>query len=161
MSKILAGLAVILLGALIFITFSGSGSAPALTFKSSTGEQLSLNLPKKPVLVTFWATTCPGCIASMPELEKLKNKLGDRFELLAISMDYDPAEQVDAFIKANPYPFVFIKDLDNSYSESFGGIKVTPTTYLIAPNGNIVYQKLGDTDMAFLEERIIQLSPQL
>lgn len=97
----------------------------------------------------------------MPSLAELKNALGDRFELLSISMDYDPATQVDAFIKAHDYPFNFIKDTDGSLSRAFGDIKLTPTTFLIAPNGNIVYRKIGDTDMTHLRERIEKLSPQL
>lgn len=135
--------------------------APKLEVALNSGETINLNLPKKPILVNFWATSCPGCIAEMPHLTQLKNELGDRFEILAISMDYDPAEQVDAFIKANNYPFNFIKDLDGSFSQAFGGIKLTPTNFLVAPNGNIVYQKIGDPDFAFLKRRIEQLSPQL
>lgn len=135
--------------------------APKLEVALNSGETINLNLPKKPILVNFWATSCPGCIAEMPHLTQLKNELGDRFEILAISMDYDPVEQVDAFIKANNYPFNFIKDLDGGYSQAFGGIKLTPTNFLVAPNGNIVYQKIGDPDFAFLKRRIEQLSPQL
>lgn len=161
MTKVFAGLVVALVGIVLFFSFSGGAKAPNINLTASNGEQMDLSLPKKPVLVNFWATTCPGCIAKMPSLAELKNELGDRFELVAISMDYDPANQVDAFIKAHNYPFNYIKDTDGSLSQAFGDIKLTPTTFLIAPNGNIVFQKIGDTDMAFLKKRIIELSPQL
>lgn len=160
-AKLFAGLVIVLIGTLLFFTLSGGEKAPAVTVTASNGEIMALNQPKKPVLVNFWATSCPSCISKMPDLAKLKNQFGDRVEMLSISMEYDPASQVDAFIKANPYPFNFIKDTDGALSKAFGGIMLTPTTFLIAPNGNIVYRKIGDSDFEFLYKRIDQLSPQL
>jgi thiol-disulfide isomerase/thioredoxin len=159
-TKLFAGLVLILIGSLLYFTLSGGEKAPAIQAQLNTGEQISLNLPKKPIIVNFWATSCPSCVAKMPDLAKLKEEFGDRFEILAISMDYDPKNQVDAFVRANPYPFNFIQDTDGAFSEAFGQIRLTPTTFLIAPNGNIVYRKIGDSDFAFLRERIEQLSPQ-
>lgn len=155
------GLVVVaLVGFLIYFTLSGGEKAPSVTVEASDGQVLDLSLPKKPVLVNFWATSCPSCISKMPDLAKLKADYGDRFELLAISMDYDPPQHVANFIAANPYPFNFIQDSDGALSEAFGKIRLTPTTFLIAPNGNIVYRKIGDADMALLNTRIDQLSPQ-
>jgi thiol-disulfide isomerase/thioredoxin len=160
-TQLFAGLVIALIAAVLFFTLSGGEKAPNVQVSLANGEQIAFNLPKKPILVNFWATSCPSCVSKMPGLAELKNQLGDRFEIVAISMDYDPANQVDAFIKANPYPFNFIKDTDGALSKAFGDIKLTPTTFLIAPNGNIVYRKIGDSDFNFLRNRIEQLSPQL
>lgn len=159
-TKLFAGLVVVLVGTLFYFNLSGGEKAPAVEVKLNSGEQISLNAPKKPILVNFWATSCPSCVAKMPDLAKLKEEFGDRFEILAISMDYDPKNNVEAFIRANPYPFNFIQDTDGALSEAFGKIRLTPTTFLIAPNGNIVYRKIGDSDFEFLQQRINQLSPQ-
>lgn len=159
-TKWLGGLIIAIVIAIAFLTLSGGEKAPAITITASDGQPLALNQPNKPVLVNFWATSCPSCISKMPSLAKLKNELGDRFELVTISMDYDPANQVDAFINAHNYPFNFIKDTDGALSEAFGKIRLTPTTFLIAPNGHIIYRKIGDTDMTYLRERIEKLSPQ-
>ncbi len=160
-TKLFAGLVIALVAAVLFFTLSGGEKAPSVQVSLANGEQIAFNLPKKPILVNFWATSCPSCVSKMPEMAELKNQLGDRFEIVAISMDYDPANQVDAFVRANPYPFNFIKDTDGALSKAFGDIKLTPTTFLIAPNGNIVYRKIGDSDFEFLRNRIEQLSPQL
>jgi thiol-disulfide isomerase/thioredoxin len=114
----------------------------------------------KPVLVNFWATTCPTCIEEMPDMAKMKQQLGDRFELIAVAMDYDPKEQVAKFIQSNPYPFVFTHDQDGSLAKAFGDIKLTPTTFLIAPNGKIVYQHIGVIHFDQVTQRIEQMSPQ-
>lgn len=161
--KLFGGLVVILLGSLLYFTvFSdGLGKAPAVQITAPDGQVIHLEKPLKPVLVNFWATSCPGCISEMPEMAKMKQALGDRFEIVAISMDYDPKEQVEKFVQANPYPFIFTMDTDGSMSKAFGDIKLTPTSFLIAPNGNIVYQKIGIIDFEPVTERIKQMSPQL
>lgn len=161
--NVFSALVVVLLGALLYFTvFSdGLGKAPEVLVKTADNQALNLSYPKKPVLVNFWATSCPGCIEKMPELASMKQRLGDRFTLVAVSMNYDPVEQVQNFINKNQYPFDFVMDTDNQIAEAFGGVLLTPTSFLIAPNGNIVYQKIGDVDMPMLETRIKQLSPQI
>lgn len=162
-SRILTLTAVVLLGALVYFTvFSeGLGTGPNITVKNNQGEEINLSKPMKPVLVNFWATTCPTCISEMPDMAEMKRELGDRFELITVAMEYDPKTQVESFIKANPYPFVFIMDEDGKIAKAFGDILLTPTTFLIAPNGKIVYQHIGIMHFDQIKERIKQLSPQL
>ena len=161
-SKIFGLFVILLLGALLYITvFSdGLGKAPPISVTSSQGETIVLNKPMKPVLVNFWATSCPGCIKEMPELAKMKQALGDRFEVVAVSMDYDPINQVEKFIKANPYPFTFVMDTDGEIAKAFGEIQLTPTNILIAPNGSIKLFKVGEPDFDNLAEMIKKMSPQ-
>lgn len=161
-SKLFGLLVVILLGTLLYFTvFSdGLGKAPQVSVKTAQGE-LDLSLPKKPVLINFWATSCPGCIAEMPHLADMKRELGDRFELVAVSMQYDPATQVQTFIDNNPYPFTFVMDTDGKIAQAFGDVLLTPTSFLIAPNGNIVYRQIGEVQFDLVKQRIKQMSPQL
>lgn len=162
-SKIFGLFVVGLLATLLYLTvFSdGLGQAPKVTVTGTQGQSINLNKPLKPVLVNFWATSCPGCIKEMPDLAKMKQTLGDRFELVAISMDYDPVAQVEKFIKANPYPFTFVMDTDGQLAKAFGDVLLTPTSFLIAPNGKIVYQQVGEVKFDMVTERIKQMSPQL
>ena len=162
-SKIFGLFVVGLLATLLYLTvFSdGLGKAPNVTVTGTQGESITLSKPMKPVLVNFWATSCPGCIKEMPDLAKMKQSLGDRFEIVAISMDYDPTVQVEKFIKANPYPFTFVMDTDGALAKAFGDVLLTPTSFLIAPNGKIVYQQIGEDQFEMVTERIKQLSPQI
>ncbi len=161
--KIFGVLVVGLLATLLYFTvFSdGLGKGPDITIKTAQGESINLSKPMKPILVNFWATSCPGCIKEMPDLAKMKLALGDRFELLAVSMNYDPAEQVQNFVKNNPYPFIFKMDTDGEIAKAFGDVLLTPTSFLIAPNGKIVYKQIGEVHFDLVAERIKQLSPQL
>lgn len=162
-SKIFGLFVVGLLGTLLYLTvFSdGLGQAPKIAVQNAQGQTINLEKPLKPILVNFWATSCPGCIKEMPDLTKMKQALGDRFEIVAVSMDYDPEKQVQNFIAKNPYPFIFVMDTDGSIAKAFGGVLLTPTSFLIAPNGKIVYQQIGEVHFDQVTERIKQLSPQL
>jgi peroxiredoxin len=162
-SKIFGVFVVALLGTLLYLTvFSdGLGQAPDVTVTTASGETIQLSKPMKPVLVNFWATSCPSCIKEMPYLAKMKQSLGDRFELVAVSMEYDPVKQVEKFIKANPFPFTFVMDTDGKIAKAFGDIQLTPTSFLIAPNGKIVYRQIGEVKFALVTERIKKMSPPL
>jgi thiol-disulfide isomerase/thioredoxin len=39
------------------------------------------------VLIDFWATWCAPCLSQIPEVKRLRARHGDRFEVLAISLD--------------------------------------------------------------------------
>jgi len=162
-SKLFAGLVFVLLGTLLYVTLfsDGLGKAPKITVTTAEHKTLNLSKPLKPVLVNFWATSCPGCVQEMPKLAQMKKRLGNRFELIAVSMNYDPPSQVQKFINANHYPFTFVMDTDNKIAQAFGKILLTPTSFLIAPDGTIVYQTVGELDFKKVETRIKQMSPQL
>ncbi len=156
--KIFSLVIIALLSTLAYLTLfsDGLGKAPDLII----GET-KLSKPLKPVLVNFWATSCPGCITEMPELAKIKNKFGDKFEIISVSMNYDPETQVKNFIAKNPYPFTFVRDTKGEIAKAFGDILLTPTSFLIAPNGNIVYRKIGEVDFHIVEEKVQQMTPDL
>lgn len=161
-SKLFAVLVVGLLGTLLYITLfsEGLGHAPKITITTADHKTVVLSKPLKPVLVNFWATTCPGCVEELPKLAAMKQRLGNRFDIIAVSMNYDPKEQVQRFIAAHHYPFTFVMDTDNKIAKAFGKILLTPTSFLIAPDGTIVYQKVGELDFKKVEARIKQMSPQ-
>jgi len=63
--------------------------APEFTATTSDGRQLTLADAKgKVVLIDFWATWCPPCRASVPEIKDLRKKYGpDRLIILSVSAD--------------------------------------------------------------------------
>ncbi len=162
-SKIFGLFVLSLLGTLLYLTvFSddGLGSAPDITIPISETRDLHLNKPMRPIIVLFWATSCPPCIEKMPYLADMKQRLGGRFEIVAIAMDYDPEKHIESFLAANDFPFIFINDKYGTMAKDFGGVLLTPTSFLIAPNGRIVYRRIGDMDLEQVEKRIIQMSPR-
>ena len=147
-------------GYLVYGLVMAKPTAPAVTVTTLSGQQVTLNQPGRPVLVNFWATTCPGCIAEMPHLAEMKHRLGDAFDIVAIAMAYDPLDQVKKFIAAHHYPFLYAHDADGGLAQSFGGVSLTPTSYLISPDGRIVYFKIGEVEYERVERLVRTLQSQ-
>lgn len=48
---------------------------PEQNFKSIDGEKITIGgIQHKPTLINLWFIQCPGCIAEMPALNRLKEK---------------------------------------------------------------------------------------
>lgn len=122
--------------------------APAATFTTLEGKQISLNdLRGQFVLVNFWATSCPGCIKKMPDMIETYNQYKGRgFEVIAVAMSYDPPNYVASFVQTRKLPFPVALDVNGEHARAFGNVQVTPTTFLIGKDGSILEHKLGDFD---------------
>ena len=156
-STLLLGI-VALLGYL-WLTPSGIKQAPDLKLTTLQGTPLSLSaLRGRPVLVTFWATTCPGCIKEIPHLVSLYRELAPRgLEIIAIAMEYDPEDQVRTMAAQQQFPYPVVMDSDGSAALAFGGVTLTPSSFVIDPQGRIVQYKLGEfsaDEMTALQNRI-------
>lgn len=123
--------------------------APDITFSLLDASSLALSqLRGRPVLVSFWATTCPTCVEEMPDLVALHQALRPRgFELIAVAMPYDPPSQVQDFAQRHQLPFPIALDVQGQATAAFGNVRYTPTAFLIDPAGTIVYQYTGRLDV--------------
>ena len=150
-----------LLATLGYLWFAPAGlkASPDIKLVTIDGEQLQLaSLRGNPLLVTFWATTCPGCIKEMPHLIELYEELSPQgLEIVGIAMDYDPPNQVLAMRNAKNIPYPIALDLDAEAARAFGNVRLTPTSFLIAPDGRIVYQQLGAMSMEKLRQDILDM----
>jgi len=106
------------------------------------GSKLVLpdDLKGKVVLVDFWATWCPPCVASVPELKRLYGKYhGQGLEIVGISLDEDRSALER-----------FIKDRDLAWIHTFSGMQWAdptakdhgvdsiPNTWLVGRDGMII-----------------------
>ena len=92
------------------------------------------------VLVNFWASWCPPCIAEMPELEQYYQAHQDQgFALIAINDGEDPAT-VEAFIRQNGFQFPVALDADGAVFVQYDieHTESLPSSYLIDPAGRLV-----------------------
>jgi len=111
--------------------------------KNNETEVLDFNDFKgKVVLVNFWATWCPPCIAEMPSLQNLYNDYGDKIEFVLLAND--EKAKVDAFLKNNAYTMPIYFEQSNS-PEEFKTSSI-PATFLIDKKGNIIIEKTGAAD---------------
>lgn len=94
------------------------------------------------VLVNFWATWCPPCIAEMPSFQELYGDYQDKVVFLFVSSE--DHKTVRGFLDRKNYSLPAYRPLSQAPQPLNG--KTLPTTYLIDKNGDIVIQKVGAAD---------------
>lgn len=110
------------------------------------------------VLVNFWATSCTGCIAEMPDLVRTHQKFQDvGVEMVAVAMSYDNPSFVKTFAQAHGLPFILAFDKTGEVAKAFGEVQLTPTTFLLNKEGEIVKRYLGAPNFDELHREIEQL----
>ncbi|HKK14035.1 MAG TPA: TlpA disulfide reductase family protein [Gammaproteobacteria bacterium] len=155
---LIAVFAVVLLAVVGYVWYAPTGltRAPDISMTTIDGHKINLgDLHGRPVLVTFWATTCPGCVKEIPHLARLYKDLAPRgLEVIGVAMYYDPPDQVMAMARDRKIPYPIALDTKGRASRAFGNIQLTPTSFLIAPDGRIVKQKIGAMDMKTVRQQI-------
>lgn len=146
-------------GLLWFFSQTNSTPAPNVHFTTIKNKSIELAALKgKPVLVTFWATDCPGCIAEIPHLIDLYQQYHPQgLEIIAVAMYYDPPNHVVNMSQAKQIPYDVALDLHADHAKAFGRVQLTPTTFLINPEGYITLQKIGEFDLDDMKQRIEKL----
>ncbi len=106
----------------------------------------------KHLLVNFWATWCPPCVAEMPELVALQAELGPQnFQIIGIGID-SPAN-IREFAEKHQitYPLLIggmaATELARQFGNTSGGL---PFTVLIGADGQVRQTYLGRLDMGKL-----------
>lgn len=151
----LGAVAVIAIAALVWVAPWQGEPAPNVTFTTLDGERVELAELSGPVLIAFWATTCPGCVAEIPHLKNLYQELGPQgLTVVGVAMSYDPPNQVAAMVADREINYPIALDADGSISQAFGDIRLTPTTVLIDPNGRIAWRRMGELDMDRVHSQI-------
>jgi peroxiredoxin len=137
-----------------------STKAPDVTFTTITGKKIALkDLRGKPVIVTFWATDCPGCMKEIPQLIDLYTQYHKQgLEIIAVAMYYDPPNHVVTMTEDRQLPYNVALDLKAEHAHAFGDVQLIPSTFLISPDGSFALKKTGDFDSAEIKTRIETLT---
>ena len=127
-------------------TQNNAADAPLLMLDAAPTSLAALR--GKPVLLTFWATSCPGCIEEIPLLSELHKTYAARgLQVIGVAMNYDPEAQVRALRDRLQVPYPLALDKDGAVSAAMGTVRLTPTTFLLDPQGQVAYQKIGIFDL--------------
>lgn len=107
---------------------------------STNGDKIIFDdLKGKVVLVNLWATSCPPCIAEMPDFQKLYNDYGDEMEFLFIS--HENTDVIKMFLDKKGFSLPSYHPV-TQYPADFE-INSVPTTFVINKKGEIVISKKG------------------
>lgn len=104
------------------------------------GQRHNLSESKnKVVLINFWATWCPPCIAEMPSLHALYADYKGKVDFYFVSNE--EVSTIKSFLQKNGYHFDVSIPISN-YPKTFD-VSSIPRTFLIDTHGNIVIDKTG------------------
>ena len=114
-----------------------------LAFRSQDGDLIKLSENKgKIYFINFWATWCPPCRAEMPSINSLYSKIKNKEKINFIMVDVDNkiASSVK-YMKRNSFE-LHVYSAESAIPEHiFSGS--LPTTVIVGPKGDIVFQHSG------------------
>ena len=151
----IAGLAVVAaIAAFAYFKMSAGNAAPDVSFTRLDGRQVALkDLRGKVVMVNFWATSCTTCVGEMPKMIETYNKYKDQgLDFVAVAMSYDPPNYVLNYTETRKLPFQVALDTQDKLAQAFGDVKLTPTTFVIGKDGNIIKRYVGEPQFSELHQ---------
>ncbi|MBJ80770.1 MAG: hypothetical protein CMH60_05565 [Myxococcales bacterium] len=113
-------------------------------------------IENKVLLLDFWATWCPPCVAAMPHIKALNNELQNQdFVLLSINVEPDNTEEVQDFIRRQELDFpVFI---DSGSLQAQYRVETLPTVMIYDKSGVLRHVHSGNTSIRTLKKEIENL----
>lgn len=149
---------VVAIGAYIFLG-TGVTTAPESTFVLLDGSKINTaSFKGKVTLVNFWATSCTTCVAEMPKIISTYDKYKAKgFDTVAVAMSYDPPAYVVNYAETRKLPFKVAIDNTGAVAKAWNDVKLTPTTYIVNKQGQIVKRYVGEPDFTELHTLIEKL----
>lgn len=125
-----------------------AAKAPDVVFSSIDGAKITTSdLQGNVVLVNFWATSCVTCVKKMPMIVESYEKYAPQgYKVVAVAMEYDPANYVLNFVETRKLPFTVALDTMGDVAKAFNDVRLTPTAFLLDREGHILKRYLGDVD---------------
>lgn len=148
--RLLAYLAMALVLVMALASFAlcedGAEAAPDFSLTGQDGKPLTLSsLRGSVVLVNFWATYCPDCIAEMPKLDELNTAMKAK-GLRVIAISNDRSERyLKKYLEKNPIGLTVLFDEGQTVTRHYR-VFSTPTSFLIDKRGMIVEKFYGQQD---------------
>ena len=130
--------------------------APSLENAASLdGAKLDpASLKDKVILLDFWATWCGPCVQAMPQIELIRQRLGDKpLVVLGVNRDAPGASgKVRRFLSKRRFTMGQIDDSAGALAAAFG-VSGIPCTVLIGQDGTVL-----DIDVGYLPGKEIELT---
>ena len=137
------------------------GPAPALDLPlvagagAAEGDRVSIEaLRGRVVLLDFWAGWCGPCRQSIPALNRVHERYGDRIEMLGVNIESGlPRSRVQASHARFGAEFPSVQDIGGEAQSAYR-VQSIPTLVLIDASGTVRWVETGVPDAEGLLERV-------
>lgn len=123
-----------------------AGAGPSewvdFTLEDMGGRTVSLRqfIGRKPVLLYFWATWCPHCKESVPDINRIHGEPAEHGNVQVLALDFmETPEKVRSFIAARKAAFPVLLDREGAVARMYRVVGI-PTYVLIGENGKVVHR---------------------
>ncbi len=142
MKKILLILIITLISS-VTVKASSYDDVENFSFIDLDGKKHSISdYQGKWLLVNYWASYCPPCLAEIPDIERFYKKNKKKFMVLGMDAGGNTNEDILRFKKENGITYPLIP-MQESTMLGFGILMGIPTSFVISPKGKIVDKYVG------------------
>lgn len=131
---------------------------PEFTVRDLDGHVISSATWRgKVTIVNFWATWCAPCLVEIPEFVALQKNYRDHLQIIGLSLDEGPADEVTRFVQEHGIPYrIAIADPD--LAAKFGDMLGLPTSFVLDRQARVVQKHMGLISPAIYEQEVRALA---
>ncbi len=140
--------------------------APDFSLEDAEGNQLSFLdlIGDRPIVLNFWASTCPPCKQEMPDFQAAYETYGEDilFVMLNVgdAMQGETREKAEQYLLDEAYTFPVYYDMEYSGISAFG-IRGFPSTFFLDAEGNVIAGAASMISAETLELGLSMIAPEL
>jgi thiol-disulfide isomerase/thioredoxin len=123
-----------------------AGPPPPLALNTLDGERVRLDqFAGRTIIVNFWATWCAPCVAEMPSLQRLRDRLAVHgVDVIAVNYQ-ENAARIRPFVERLGFTLTVVRDHDGTVRKAWN-VGVFPTTFVVGPDQRIAWWAQGEID---------------
>lgn len=132
----------------------GRGSVAGIVLDGfGTPEKVELaSFEGKPLVINYWSSWCPFCIAEMPDFQKIYADVSDEVEIVGVNIQ-DDLKTAKRLASTTGVRYPLASDPDGAVYQRLGGFAM-PTTWFVDERGAIVEKFSGPMTGEQLRARI-------
>ncbi len=128
------------------------GSAAADAELPLIDEAAVAELQGQPVVINFFASWCPSCVAELPDFQAVHEALGDDVTFVGVAQRDRPADALE-LIERTGVTFDIGSDPDGQLFQSLNALAM-PTTVFVSADGEVIRTHSGVLDAEGLTDII-------
>ncbi len=126
-----------------------SGSAPPLHVHTTTGAAFRLAADKQPTLIYFWATWCPICRLTSPNV----NTVAAHHRVVTVALQSGEPGAINAFLAKKGLTFPAVADPDGAIAAQWG-VRGVPAIFVVDGRGIVRFAGIGYSSRWGMEVRL-------